>query len=327
MLRLDFTLVDLARTRFAVSPLSEVVGGLRLLRDPDRAGPHLPWLRDALPIARGMPLETALARMPSYGYVPDFLTPPASSPVASFEDELERFRTTSPSVVRREVELLYRGKRAPEVIRELVAHPLRGLGRLTAVLDLWWRRAVEPHWLRIRSLLDADLAHRARRLTAGGPAALFSDLHDAMTWHDDRLELATVYEARIALAGRGLLLVPSAFYWQGIGPIVHPPWQPTLLYPARGLELLWETGTASPGALSAVIGRSRARLLALLDAPRSTTELARRLTLTSGAVSQHLSALRAAGLVSATRRGREVLYLRTELAEQLLAAGTGPCTR
>jgi hypothetical protein len=90
-----------------------------------------------------------------------------------------------------------------------------------------------------------------------------------VTWHDERLELATVYEDRISLGGGGLLIVPSAFYWQGIGPIIAPPWQPALLYPARGLELLWQPGTTTPGALSAVIGRSRARLLALLDAPRA----------------------------------------------------------
>src|SRR5918998_5351461 len=118
MLRLDFTGADLARTRFAISPMSEVVGGLRLLRDPDRAGPPLPWLRQVLPLARGMPLDTALALMPSFGYVPDFLTPPASSPVASFEEELERVRTTAPEVVRREIAVLYRRRRAPGVVEE-----------------------------------------------------------------------------------------------------------------------------------------------------------------------------------------------------------------
>ncbi|MBA3408548.1 MAG: helix-turn-helix transcriptional regulator [Solirubrobacterales bacterium] len=94
------------------------------------------------------------------------------------------------------------------------------------------------------------------------------------------------------------------------------------IYPARGRELLWEPGTAAPGALAAVIGRSRARLLTSLDAPRSTTELARRLELTTGAVSQHLGALRAAGLVTATRHGREVLHLRTEPAQRLLASAS-----
>jgi len=67
-----------------------------------------------------------------------------------------------------------------------------------------------------------------------------------------------------------------------------------------------------------VIGRSRANLLSALDAPRSTTELARQLTLSPGAVSQHLSALRRAGLLTAARHGRSVLYIRTPLAERLL---------
>ncbi|MFH9355044.1 hypothetical protein [Kitasatospora sp. NPDC017646] len=37
-------------------------------------------------------------------------------------------------------------------------------------------------------------------------------------------------------------------------------------------------------------------------------------------MTQHLSALRAAGLVDAHRSGRYVLYVRTEAAEVLLAA-------
>jgi DNA-binding transcriptional ArsR family regulator len=59
-------------------------------------------------------------------------------------------------------------------------------------------------------------------------------------------------------------------------------------------------------------------VLAGADAPVSTTELARRLRITPGGASQHLSALAAAGLVSRRREGREVLYLRTPLAESLL---------
>jgi DNA-binding transcriptional ArsR family regulator len=43
-----------------------------------------------------------------------------------------------------------------------------------------------------------------------------------------------------------------------------------------------------------------------------------------GGVSQHLTALRDAGLVHAYRVGRAVLYARTTVAESLLAAaGTG----
>jgi DNA-binding transcriptional ArsR family regulator len=318
MLTLDFAVADLARTRFAISPMSELVAGLRLLHDPGRAGPHLPWLRDALPVARELDLGAAYALTSSNGYMPDFLTPPATSPVATFEEELERVRKTPSDVVRREVGMAFGGRRPPASVAALIAQPRRSLHRMAEVLEAWWRRALEPYWPRVRSLLDADLAHRARRLTEGGPAALFADLHPAVAWREDRLAVRVSFDARVRLAWRGLVIVPSAFYWQGIGPIIDPPWQPTLIYPARGLELLWEPGTAAPAALAAIIGRSRARLLTSLDAPRSTTELARRLELTAGAVSQHLKALRAAGLVTATRHGREVLYLRTEPAQRLL---------
>ncbi len=42
--------------------------------------------------------------------------------------------------------------------------------------------------------------------------------------------------------------------------------------------------------------------------------------MTPTAVNQHLRALRAAGLLVAVRHGRSVLYRRSDLGEQLLAA-------
>lgn len=320
MLRLKFEVADLARTRFAISPMLELIAGLRLLRDPGRAGPHVPWLRDALAVAHELDISSVLVLTPSSGYIPDFLTPPATSPVATFEQEIERVRATPPDVVDREVRALFRGRRPPAAAAALLADPRGSLRALAKLLGAWWRRALEPHWPRVQSLLEADLAHRARRLTGGGAAALFADLHPALVWEEGRLDARVTFDAEVSLAGRGLVIVPSAFYWQDVGPIIDPPWQPTLIYPARGLELLWQPGAATPQSLARVIGRSRARLLSALDAPRSTTELARGLGLTPGAVSQHLGALRAAGLVTATRHGHEVLYLRTHVSEGLLTA-------
>ena len=58
--------------------------------------------------------------------------------------------------------------------------------------------------------------------------------------------------------------------------IYDAPWQPTLLYPARGVALLWEAERPQPGAaLAGVLGSTRAQVLVTLDAPRTTTELAR----------------------------------------------------
>ncbi|MFJ3789407.1 ArsR/SmtB family transcription factor [Kitasatospora sp. NPDC090091] len=90
-------------------------------------------------------------------------------------------------------------------------------------------------------------------------------------------------------------------------------------YPARGLATVWHTATtAPPAALADLLGRTRARILTLLAEPASTTELAHRLDVTPGTVSQHLGVLHRAGLVTRARHGHLVLYLRSRLGDQLL---------
>ncbi|MFJ6070835.1 ArsR/SmtB family transcription factor [Streptomyces sp. NPDC093065] len=63
-------------------------------------------------------------------------------------------------------------------------------------------------------------------------------------------------------------------------------------------------------------------LLTEVEAPACATELAHRTGLSPAAVSQYLTALRNAGLVSAHRSGRSVLYARTAAAETLLRAAS-----
>lgn len=106
--------------------------------------------------------------------------------------------------------------------------------------------------------------------------------------------------------------------------MIDPPWQPTLLYPPRGVATLWEASSADPGALGVLLGELRARVLAELDPPASTTELARRLDTSPAGVSAHLSVLRRAGLAAPQRSGRSVLYARTAAGEALLRAGLSP---
>jgi hypothetical protein len=53
-------------------------------------------------------------------------------------------------------------------------------------------------------------------------------------------------------------------------------------------------------------------------APDVLAELARRTGISAAGVSQHLTALRDAGMVSAHRAGRSVLYARTAIAESFL---------
>jgi DNA-binding transcriptional ArsR family regulator len=204
-------------------------------------------------------------------------------------------------------------------VQPWLEHPRREVARLAKVLQAYWELALAPVWPRIRAFLDADVAHRARRLTEGGAGALFAGLHPDVTWGGDHLDVAVPrHEATIELAGRGLLLMPSAFQWARPAVIDLAPWQPTLIYPARGIATLWAGGEHAPGALARLLGATRAAALADLDAPRSTSDLARRLSISPANASHHLTALRDAGLVTGRREGRAVLYVRTPTGDDLV---------
>jgi DNA-binding transcriptional ArsR family regulator len=321
MLRLDFDLEDLAALRFAVSPAAETVGALRLVGDPERSRVHGSWLASVTDVALDAPLRLALELLPPRGYVPDFLTPPVLAPVGDLAAELAAIRVTPPEVVRDELNLLFADREPPACVQALYDDPEQHLAQITAALARWHARVLAPHWERIYAVLAADIAHRARQLAEGGPELALRRLHPTIRWQGGRLTVDLRFDARFRLDGRGLLLVPSAF-WRGVGPIVLGSWQPTLLYPARGIELLWHSERPAPQALTGVLGAARAWLLDELDHPASTTHLAQRLGMTAPGVSQHLQRLRRAGLVTANRAGREVRYQRTPLGEQLLQAAT-----
>jgi DNA-binding transcriptional ArsR family regulator len=320
MVRYEFELADLARLRFAISPMWDLVISLRALRDPATAAMHVPWVREVRERVRGLDLLPLLGLVPLSGYIPDFLTPPPDTPLASFEDELELVRSTPAARVRQEVGWRLEDGLSPELGEPFLRSPRRAVERLAGSLASYWEVALEPHWPRVRALLEADLLYRSRRLTEGGPTALFADLHPAIRWRSDGLDVEIPYSTSVQLEGRGLVLVPTAFPARPAA-ITSRLWQPTVMYPARGVALLWESSQPAPAqALARVLGRGRAAVLLALDAPRTTGDVARRLEITPGGASQHLSALRAAGLVSSNRHGRSVLYVRSALADELVSA-------
>ncbi|MCX5198461.1 winged helix-turn-helix domain-containing protein [Streptomyces sp. NBC_00249] len=317
MLEIEFSAEDVARTRFAISPLWEVVAGVRVLYGADEQGLHRRWagqVRARIAAAR-LDLTPLTALVPvTAPSVPGFLCPPPSTSGPSLTVELAALRATPPERLRAS---------APEAragVDALLADPGRGLGRLADLIAAFWELAMAPYWPRFQTHLEADIHYRARRFAEDGTRSLFADLEPQVAWASGTLKVDHRFLRGVRrLDGRGLLLVPSAFVWPRVFLTTDAAYQPTLRYPPRGIGALWE---ASPGsaseALSGVLGRSRAQLLAELTAPATTTELARRTGLTPGGVSQHLGALRAAGLVSAHRAGRVVLYARTRVSEELV---------
>jgi DNA-binding transcriptional ArsR family regulator len=318
LVRFVFSVEDLARTRFAISPMWELVHSVLALRDPSHAALHLPWLRSLSGRLHGLALERVAALNPPRGYTPDFLVPLPTGPLGDIGDDLAALRATPIANVRADMALFAtQHKRGPEIAAPYLASPRREVRRLADVLEAYWARAIEPVWPRVRAILEADIAYRARRLTTGGPAALFADLNPSVTWRQPYLEVQVpAHDATFNLNGRGLLLVPSAFASR---PVVsdREPWVPGVIYPARGIATLWEQAPPAPDGLARLIGASRATMLGDLAAPRSTTELAQRLSLSPATTSHHLAALREAGLVTGRRDGRSVLYARTPLGDAL----------
>jgi RNA polymerase sigma factor (sigma-70 family) len=322
MVRYRFGRDDLLRTRFAISPLFEATASVAALADPGRASINLPWVRGARERLGDADVSLLRALVPQAGYTPDFISPPPPSPLPDVEAEIARVARTPADQVRREVGWRYEGAVAPPpVVRDLLDDPERGLRRLASELTTYWELAMAPVWERIRAVLEDDIAHRARLLTAGGPIEVFADLHPQVRWVGDELLIDRPIDVTVELAGRGVQLVPSVFVWPSAGALFDPPWQPGLIYPPRGIGLLWEPAPPpDDGALAALLGARRAEILGALDHEASTTTLARRLGGGAPGVSEHLGVLRRAGLLRARRDGREVLYARTAAGDALLRA-------
>src|SRR3954454_11182639 len=136
-----FGLQDLARTRFAISPMWELVSSIRSLRAISEDALLLPWFERVRPALRELDLGAALALHPRHGYIPDFTTPPPSSPLAVFEEELEEVRSTPVALIRNDMDALARqqyGGRLPDVLRPFVEHPRAATNRLAKVLEAYW---------------------------------------------------------------------------------------------------------------------------------------------------------------------------------------------
>ncbi len=320
MLRYVVGSEDLARSRFALSPLFELDGLLRCLTGLSSRRLPEPWLTRITPSYRRLRQDPAFRAVqalqtPSRGA--GFVVPPPQGLAQTVEDDLAAMRTTSLEQARKEIADL---RPTPDDEARAVLDGADVVARLADVLEQAWRELLAADWPQLRAICERDVVHRAGRLGQGGWLAALDGLHPLVRWRDQGIEVARKMNRTIDLHGAGLLLIPSVFVWPGVAAHDEEYWPKAIVYPARGVAALWESlATTEPGALGALLGRSRAQLLLALDTPASTTQLARSLGLAVGAVGDHLTVLRRAGLLDRTRAGRSVLYHRTPIGDALAA--------
>jgi hypothetical protein len=330
---------DLTSIRFAWSPVWETHLAVRLLVIDEGRQYHRSWQARVARQAAGIDLSGLFAVNPPSGPVPDFLTPPPSGPAPAFAAQLAQVRATPVAQVEQELRQCQAGelaglpsRRPPRsraqwsaayagVLDRLVADPAAARDRLAGELATAWESLIEPYWPRLRALLDADISFRAGQLAGHGLRELLGGIDTRISWAEGVIEIDDGLPGEFELRGRGLVLMPSAYVWPLVTGVTDEPWQPTIVYPARGIGNLWQQPAPAPGTLVRLLGRTRAQLLAGLDEPASTSALAARHGLSASGTSAHLTAMRDAGLLATTRHGHEVRYGRTRLGTELSQAG------
>ncbi|WNI30956.1 helix-turn-helix domain-containing protein [Streptomyces sp. ITFR-6] len=327
MIRIELDEPSLGATRIAISPLWDAFCSLHLAL-PHRALslPYQDWVVRAREVLREDDRTHAL-RLLTDGLLsfPDFLLP---RPVGatSIEAELETVRATPADVVRAGVAEHYAGLEDHPQIRPYLANPEAACGALADAYAAYWEGALAAHWPTMRRLVEDEVLIRARTFATEGVDALFAGLESRARWTPPVLELTKHIDAQYRAGERRLLLVPVVF---AEGCRLYSTDDPEVLavsFQARGAAALREPrpDPADTGdRLGLPLGRGRASVLRQLGGPLTTAGISDRLGLAPSTVSEHLSVLAEADVVTRHRIGRSVYYQLTDTGRALLALLSG----
>jgi DNA-binding transcriptional ArsR family regulator len=302
-----FTAEDLLKVRFAGRPAPLLELGMALATYQRGDAVFARWAhRTHLPREARALLEL----VPPTAAGPLFLDPFSEG----LEDGLDTVLSTPADHARAE---LVRTARPTPWTRGLAARDGDAWRTLEAALRGAYDAVIAPERRRIRASFDADLTWRRTVLAEQGAGAALAGVHPGSRWTGSTLEVDVPGDSEHAPAGRGLTLLPSAF-WTGRPMIgTHSDGSMLLLYPALTPLPLVDAEPAD--ALGALLGRTRAAILSLLVEERTTSELAAKLGISAASASAHTKTLRAAGLVVTRRTGKAVSHAATPLGLRLLA--------
>jgi DNA-binding transcriptional ArsR family regulator len=325
VLRIYFDDADLSRVRVAKAPdpLWETVLGLyRLTADGGDVPVFAGWQRAARTAVHGHGLHGAVGMVrglvPKAGYFPDFLTPAEAD--GGLAAGLAAVRDTSHARLSRDIGHAAATRELPPWAHRLGDGDRDVLDDLVRAMELVHTAVVRPVWDDVEAAVGVERSLRATALLDGGVGAMLDSLRPVLRWDPPVLSADYPVPLEVHLAGRGLLLIPSYFCWGKPVVLADPALPPVLVYPVEHPPN-WLDGVAGrPGRpLEALLGRTRAAVLAALATTSTSTELGTRLGISTASASEHVGVLRDAGLVVSRRTGRTVRHALTPLAVAVLA--------
>ncbi|MFI1394955.1 ArsR/SmtB family transcription factor [Streptomyces sp. NPDC020681] len=322
MLRIHFTDMDLVRTRMASvpDPLWEITLSLHRFQTRRGRWAYADWHRETVLRLRDRDLGAMvrtllLPAFPRASYFPDFLTPSEAS--EGLDAGLEAILAAPQRQVLAELGRVAHADPHSSSLREL--GDAEGRAVLVKALRDYHTAAIAPYGEHLQSRLDSERALRTRALLDGGIDGLLHSLAPSMRWRPPVLELVHhTSDADVHLDGRGLTLIPSYFCWHSPVTIADPDLPQVLVYPLLHPPAQNPTGPDLRPSLGALIGHSRAVILAGCAAGATSSELARATAMSAGSVSFHTRALREAGLICSRRHAATVLHTLTPLGAALL---------
>lgn len=314
MLRIAVSTEDVAAVRFTPNAVWEAFSSIRAIVHPRWHQLHS-RLDTLLPARPSFDLALLRELAEPCKWVPDTLGP---IPSGTFHDPIAQYdalRETDPEVVANDL-LMLRDLAPSSTSARL--EPAEFLDRLATALIGYHHAVLAPLWDRVVAITEADIAHRRASMLEHGLGVAIDELHEKLSYAgaEIRVDMAE-HDIAVEATGSGVWFVPSVFLWPWVS-VEYETAQPVVSYAARGSGRVWESPRENRLSLSSLIGRSRAAILEHLVIPRSTTWLARSLHLAPATVSAHLAVMSASGLLDSRKSGREVLYVRTPVAEQLL---------
>ncbi|MBW3363098.1 winged helix-turn-helix domain-containing protein [Streptomyces microflavus] len=334
MLRIHFTSKDLAQVTLGHNssmPVSEAVMSLQALRRG--SGPRFSAWRHLT--GKQLPARASLlgSLVPASGWAPDFLTPGPdhASPTTGVFDAI---RATPRRRLAAELRRLSSHHRLPAWTQLLADGDREALDAVTDTLTDYYDVAVAPYTDRMRAVLDADRAWRVHTMARVGVGAVLAGLHPQVRWEEPVLELAGHAgqgQVDFHLEGRGLLLSAHIFCGSRPRAMLNRVGPSVLVYaPVWNLQsdsLVAAPADARPRAstaLATLLGRTRAAVLEALASPagHSTKQLAESLAISPATASEHVTALRAAGLVTSLRQANMVRHTATALGKSLISTAT-----
>lgn len=134
------------------------------------------------------------------------------------------------------------------------------------------------------------------------------------------LEVDAWQHGEVRLGGHGLILVPSPFAGPRPRVLIAPDRPALVVYPvAPPAAPAARRSPADP--LVALFGRTRSAVLLQAARPgrHTTSTIAREVGISVSSSSEHLSALRAAGLVASRRDGGAIVHRATALCRELVS--------